>query len=495
MISSYKIFLISSLRPEPKYLLYPNTGLGYIAQMLSQKGYEYDIVDMRLGYSLGYLIKKMKVYSPDIIGISMRTPEYTKQYKMIAKIKESFPKALICVGGDHVNLMRERTLNECPEVDFAIVYEGEKTFLNLLENIDNPEKVKGLIFRRNGDVKNTGEAEFEKDLDNLPFPRYEHLDLKSYPNKELGIVSSRGCPYRCIFCVEASKNTRRLYRARSPVNVVDEIEYWVDKGYKKFDFSEPMFNLKKDRVIGICDEIERRGLKNLNLATRSGLRADATDKEVLVRMKSVGFSAISFGVEGGNDKMLDIIKKSEKMADIEKAISDACELEFDVMLTFLIGLPHETEDDIKDAIKLSYKYPINAVFFNNVVPIPGSELYDWIEENKYFVEFPDEYLDSVWRKKQNTPLFETPELSAKKRKKLLCATKRVKRDIAKRRIKSKFKSLFGEKLGSIAAIILANNFLLYIISQFTDWNPIRFYIRFSQIISNLLSKQKEGQFY
>ncbi|MBU1626025.1 B12-binding domain-containing radical SAM protein, partial [bacterium] len=427
-MSMPRVFLISSLKPEPKYLLYPNAGLGYIAQAMSNCGIRYDTLDMRLGYSLSFLMKKMKAFEPDLIGISMRTSEYKKQYKIISRLKQNFPKAKFVLGGDHVNLMRMDTLLQCKDADYAVVFEGENIFIELLQKDNDIQNIKGLIFREDGNVKYNGDAEFERDLDNFSFPRYENFQLDAYLNKEIGIVSSRGCPYRCIFCVESSKNTRRIYRARSPISVVDEIEHWYSKGYRKFDFSEPMFNLHKARVIGICEEIGRRNIKGLNLAARTGVRADKLDKDALEKMKEAGFTAISFGVEGGNDKMLEIIKKSEKMYDIERAIKDACDIGFDVMLTFLIGLPFEEEKDVRDAIKLSYKYPINAVFFNNVVPIPGSELYDWIKKNDYFLESPEEYLSANWRKKQNTPLFHTPELNALKRRKLLRETKTVKRD-------------------------------------------------------------------
>jgi anaerobic magnesium-protoporphyrin IX monomethyl ester cyclase len=483
-----KVFLISSLRPEPKYLLYPNTGLGYIARAMKNFGIQYVALDMRLGYSTNYLIKKIKAFNPDFIGISMRTSEYKKQYKIISHLKKIFPKAKIVLGGDHVNLMRTETLQECLDADYAVVFEGEKTFIDLLLNKKSIEQMEGLIFRNNGDVKYNGDTEFESDLDKFTFPDYENFPLDDYPNKEIGIVSSRGCPYHCIFCVESSKNTRRIYRARSPKNVVDEIEFWYLRGYRKFDFSEPMFNLQKERVIGICEEIHNRNIKGLNLASRSGVRADKLDRQVLEKMKEAGFSAISIGVEGGNDKMLDIIKKSEKMADIEKAIQLSCEIGFDVMLTFLVGLPFEEEDDINDAINLSYKYPITSVFFNNVVPIPGSKLFDWVKDNKYFLKPPDLYLNSVWRKIQNTPLFYTPELNAKKRRKLLRKTKTVKREIARRRIKNKFVTIFGEQLGLIFFTLFANKLFLYVVAYFTDWNPIRFYVRLSQIISGTKKK-------
>jgi hypothetical protein len=111
-----------------------------------------------------------------------------------------------------------------------------------------------------------------------------------------------------------------------------------------------------------------------------------------------------------------------------------------------------------------------------------------VKSNDYFIESPEEYLNSIWRKKQNTPLFETPELDAKKRRKLLHKTKAVKRDIAQRRIKKKFELMLGERMGFIASILLANRLLLYLISYFTDWNPIRFYIRFSQTLGRLKGK-------
>ena len=166
------------------------------------------------------------------------------------------------------------------------------------------------------------------------------------------MASSRGCPYKCIFCSVKAVAGGKL-RVRSPENVIDEIEYWYQKGYRKFNFVDDNFTFYRDRVYKICDEIQRRGLKNLKFTCAGGIRADTVDHKLLARMKEVGFYYNAFGVEGGNDKVLKSIKKGEKMEQIRSAIKDACDLGYEVMLFFLVGSPGETWKDIEDSVAVA----------------------------------------------------------------------------------------------------------------------------------------------
>jgi anaerobic magnesium-protoporphyrin IX monomethyl ester cyclase len=479
-----RVFLISGLVPEPKFNLYPQPGVGYLTQILSENNIEYDVFDMRLGYKPAVLINRIRAFSPDLVGISMRTPLYRRQYEIIKEIKNA-GNFDITVGGDHLIAMREEVMKECPEINYGVVFEGEKTLLEMCNN-DNLDKISGLMRRSNGNILYNGNRDFEKDLDNFPFPKYEKFELEKYPTHEIGIVSSRGCPHRCMFCVESSRFSRTRYRARSAKNVVDEIGYWFEKGFTKFDFAEPVFNFYKDRVIAICDELISRGLNDkVRLITRSGIRADATDEEALVKMKSAGFKWISFGVEAGNNRVISRLNKGETIEEISKAVDTACKLGFDVMLSFLVGSPEETEKDIDDSINFVLKYPIVDVNFFNPFPLPGTQLMDYLNENDLFVVKPESYLNTLWRKNQNRPLFYTPELSVKQRVKALKKTSGIKNLIVRRRMKRNLQKRFGSFWGYFIAGFFLNRQLFGIVSILTQSNPGIFYTRLSQTFRKL----------
>jgi radical SAM superfamily enzyme YgiQ (UPF0313 family) len=227
------------------------------------------------------------------------------------------------------------------------------------------------------------------------------------------IVTSRGCPYSCIYCPVTTTIGRKL-RVRSPENVVDEIEFWYRRGYWRFLIADDNFTFYKDRVYGICDQVNRRGLR-IQLNCHNGVRADRVDRALLERMRASGFQGIAFGVEAGTDRVLRTIKKGEHLKDITRAIQDACELGFDVALFFLIGSPGETPQDLEESFKIARTYNISDVRFYNLVPFPGTELYQWVSENNYLLRTPEEYLNGgmQW---VNKPIFETPTLSTKQRK-------------------------------------------------------------------------------
>jgi len=386
-------------------------GLGYIAESLRQAGVKYKVVDLRW-HDYSFLEDKIKHFQPELIGISLMSCNYKQHYELLIKIKSTFPKISIIAGGPHVSFLREKVLEDCAAIDYGVVLEGEETIVELCKN-QNPQQIKGLLYREGSTIRYTGDRDFIRDLDTIPFPTYAGFEKDKY-SKTMHIASSRGCPYKCIFC-GAFMSQGRKWRARSALNVISEIEYWYEKGFREFSFIDSNFLMDKKRIYDLCDEIEKRNLK-ITLGCE-GVRADTVDRQILNRMKEVGFRSFDIGVEGGNNKILKNLKKGETIEVIEKAIKDIHELGFHLTLFFLIGSPGETINDIEDSFRLARKYPRANVWFFHLTPIPKTELYDWVEKNNYLVRSPEEYLNTNYGM-FNEPSFFTPTLSIAQRKKI-----------------------------------------------------------------------------
>lgn len=452
--------------------LTPTIGLGYLAETLQRNAIEYNVFDMNLGYSVKHLLQKIKDYQPDLVGIGLITKDYTWVYSILEEIKQSNSQINIVVGGPHVTILKEQVLRDCPAIDYGIAREGEMALVELCQDKVPEDKIMGLLYRSNGDIVFSGDREFLTDLDQVPWPRYEKFELEKYFH-EINLHTSRGCPYHCIFCARHCLSPQ--YRARSAENVGNELEYWYRKGYRKFSIEDDNFNLNKDRVYAICDEIERRELKGLLLRCSNGIRADRVDRDLLKRMREVGFKYLAFGVDAGNDRMLKVIKKGETMQDIEDGIRLACELGYNIKLFFVVGNPSETWEDVEDMVRISRKYPIQEVHFNNIIPYPGTELYDWINENNYFLRQPDDFLNnaSIW---ESEPIFETPELPKADRIRLTKYLSEVRVEIHQEAINRIFRKYkFFSKL---ASLMLANSILerFYYKSKF--WRKIIEHFRY-----------------
>ena len=462
--------------------LTPHIGQAYLAQTLLENGIEYDVLDMNLGYKFKHLQQRIKDFRPDLIGMSLISLEYRRFYDLLSEIKNLNGNAKIVVGGPHVTIMKERALRECPAIDYGVVFEGEGTLTELCQGKLSESEIKGLIFRDGADIVYTGDREFVSSLDEIPWPRYEKFELNRYI-QERTIYSSRGCPHKCTFCPNRILSPQ--FRPRSPGHVVDEMEYWYSKGCRQFNFDDDNFNFMKERVFEICDEIERRGLKQLFLRCSNGIRADRVDKEMLARMREVGFNYIAFGVDGGNNRILEIVKKGETIETIEQAIKDACNVGYDVKLLFVVGTPYETRADVEDKVILSRKYPIQEVHFYNTIPYPGTELYDWVEENGCFLREPEDYLNDV-SCLTNVPVFETPELPRKERIELLSYLSKVRRQVHRDAVRRMFRK--HNVVGILVSYILADSFVERLFYRSIFWRRIIAGFRYKLA----LGKQEDG---
>ena len=413
-------------------------GLGYIAESLKKVGIDYKNLDLGLtsaNKEKQLLIEGIKQYSPDLIGISMMTLGHREHYQLIDDIKQQFPNIHIVIGGPHISTFRVKVLEECKGIDYGIVLEGEDTIIELCQGKPLSE-IKGLSYISNGNVVYTGDREFIKNLDAIQYPLYEENNLNNYP-PEIPIVTSRGCPYNCTYC-PVSLAIGRKFRVRSAVNVIEEMNYWYKKGYRKFSMWDDNFTLIDKRVYEICDLIEATGLEDISIDIPNGVRADKVDRKMLARMKEVGFKQLSFGVESASNKVLKNLKKGETAEDNERAIADACDLGFEVYLYFIIGSPGETWQDFEKSLALAKKYPVAEARFYTLIPFPGTELFKWCKDKNYLIRIPDDYLNKIPHFIPD-PCFVTPEMSREERIKAFLVgwkiTLKQRRDFRARQLK------------------------------------------------------------
>lgn len=388
---------------------HPLAGLGYIAESLKNNGFTVNVVDMNLQCNYSYLRRKIDNFKPHIIGFTAMTFGYRDLYSMIDKIKQSYPKIKIAAGGPHISMLRDKVLTDCQSVDYGIVLEGDRSIVELCRG-DNLDRIQGLIYRKGGDIISNNFNQFIADLDSMPFPKYDSFELERYPVKQIGIVTSRGCPYSCIYCPVVSAIGKQ-FRYRSAQSVLEEIIYFYNKAYKTILMLDDNFTLLRPRVEELCELIIRQGFKDLSLKCPNGIRADRVDRELLKLMKRAGFDMLAFGVEAASDRVLKNIKKGEDIATVEENIKNACDLGFDTDLFFIIGSPGETVEDVKKSFSLAERYPIRNASFYNIIPFPTTELFDWLSTNGYLL-YPQEDIMNNASHYINEPSFFTPEMSA-----------------------------------------------------------------------------------
>nr|MBC8462270.1 radical SAM protein [Deltaproteobacteria bacterium] len=272
-------------------------------------------------------------------------------------------------------------------------------------------------------------------------------DLNALP-----IVSSRGCPFDCIYC-PVKCSIGGFFRARSPQSIIEELTYWYEKGYRRFSFADDNFTLLKERVYSLCELLEAGKLSQIKLSCDNGIRADCVDRDLLKYMKKVGFYRIAIGAEAGNDKILRNLRKKEDIVTIKKTIGDACDLGYEVNLFFLVGSPGETFQDLQDSFKITEDYPIGTAHFYNPIPFPNTPLFDWINENGRFLTDPEEYLNN-YPILDNKPVFETSEMPYKERKKAISQAFGVTRKTMRRNWTRRLAKL--GPLGKVLAFIYSS---------------------------------------
>ena len=392
----------------------PPVGLAYLSEALLQAGIEHDTCDLALHpqkFERIRMFEELHEKKPDALGVSMMTLGYQQHYILLNDIKAAFPDITIIIGGAHMSTFRGKVLQECQAVDYGIVREGEKSFVDLCLG-RSEEQIKGLYYRTDNHVAWTADDHDIIELDAVNFPRYAQFSLDAY-ERDIPLVTSRGCPFSCTFCPVATAIGRR-FRVRSPQSVLREIAWWYAQGLRRFSIWDDNFTMIRERVVELCELLKHSEMTGLYFRIPNGVRADRIDRPLLQLMWDVGFRQVSLGVESGVNHVLKNVKKAESVEQIEQAIQWTTDIGYEVYLYFIIGLPGERYKDFLVSKRLATKYPVAEARFYNLVPFPGTELYEWAKEHHYLVKTPEVYLNTDYHF-ENNPNVETPEMSRAER--------------------------------------------------------------------------------
>jgi len=382
----------------------------------------------RVGLTNKEIADRIRRWSPEVVEIHIPFSGWWKTAYEVASIVKNIDNDIITVlSGLHPSARPADCLNH-PNTDFVVIGEAEYTMLELVGTLEQGttkgfKKIRGIGYIKNGKTVITPPRPAIQDLDALPFPARHLLPMEAYfaavkeipPRGEISkpwtiMLTSRGCPYNCVFC-SVHVVMGRKWRGRSPENVVDEIEQVVHTyRIKQIDFLDDNMTLNKKRMENICDLIVKRGL-DIEWYTPNGIRADGLDENLLTKMKASGCKKIRIAPESGVQRVVDqIIKKDLDLKKVENAVILSRKVGIKVGCFFIIGLIGETKEDILATIKYAYKLRqlgADSFYFSYATPLYGTELYEQAKRGGFLRDcFSDEALAAV------EPLIETPEFTA-----------------------------------------------------------------------------------
>lgn len=399
---------------------HPHIGLAYLIAVCKKEGYK-DIkaFDQGIEKDNNKLFSLISSYKPDLIGISAFSFCYKYAKELIDEIKDKYPGLLIIAGGPHVSATKEHIL-KTSKADFAMKSESELSFIQFLKELEQPKqdfsRINNLIWRKGGALIENKTEDYIKDLDNMPFPDYAAFEIERYPcyrQHLMPLITSRGCPYGCNYC-SIRLSMGRNFRARSPENVVNEMRHLYDKyGVNHFEINDDCFAFDLKRAEKICDLIIDKGL-NIRYELYNGIRADNVNEELLAKMKKSGCIFISYGSESGNQGIVNRIGKNLDLSKVVKAVDLTNKAGISNSVNFIIGHPGETYETAMETLKFARSLKTNFVNVYNLIPYPGTELFDWITKNAVFTLPVEEYLSRVGSR-DFTPVFETKEFTKEQR--------------------------------------------------------------------------------
>lgn len=370
-----------------------NIGLGYIAAMLFRGGHEVKVIDLnnyekRKDERLKDAIK----WTPDYIGVSISTSFQIKEaMATLDNCKRTWRKEIgpdrECVyitGGIGSTLAGAGLFDKYPGLfDILVKGEGEYALLDIVEGKDL-SGIDGVIYKKSGKVIENKDRDLIDVLDDIPFPMYEAFDhLPSFEAGSYDIITSRGCPYNCVFCLNKIL-TRRRFRPRSPQDVVSEIARAKKVfGTDDFRIQDDNFTLDVARSEKICDLIIEGGL-DIKFHLENGVRADKLTDRLAEKLSKAGCSSAIIGIENGDEKTFGLVKKGESLDEIRRAINLLIKNNIIPKGTAIIGLMNTTFESDMNSVKFIKSLGIESIW-HHAFPFRGTELYDWVKLNGRFL--------------------------------------------------------------------------------------------------------------
>lgn len=356
-------------------------GLGSLAAVLRESGHRVDLLDPEAaGISDHDLVQRIATEQPGLVGLSCLTPNYPFAVRIAELIRE-VTDAPIVMGGAHPTAVPTSVLEESAATDIVVVGEGEETVVELcaaIEGNGSLDPILGIAYRKDGAVTTNPPRPLITDLDRLPHPARDLVDLSAYfkPHmywdigvRSASMIASRGCPYRCIYCASKGTMGDRL-RLHSPGYVVEEMESLVrEHGVGYIGFMDDTMITNHRWVREVCALIRER---KLDVAWSCVLRVDAANREILQIMKDAGCRRISFGIETGDPGLLKESRKGTTLEQARESVKIARDMGFTVINTYMFGFPGETPESVENTIRFALELNPHIAMFSILVPYPGT---------------------------------------------------------------------------------------------------------------------------
>ena len=362
-------------------------GLMIISSYLTSKNVDNEIIDVKSisltpEETFQQTVSRIISCNPNIVGIGCCATEIFEVKRICVQIREKLPSCIIVLGGPHPTYKPEDFVESDTPFDYIVIGEGEITLFELASAIKDGsdiDKGKGILYKKNGELVRTEPQALIENLDELPLPAYEKIDMDYYtqPNvwsirpvllSSVWLFTSRACPYSCKYCVAHVVFGRKV-RKRSPENVVAEIEYLVNKyNIDGFFIADEIFTVEKKRTQRICELLKE---KKLNVLWGCQTRANLIDDQSVKSMKESGCIQIDFGIESGSDRVLQTMGKQIKVEQYKKAAKICRKYGMRQLANMMINIPGERLEDIDLSVKLAKESKYNVLFWNAYTPIPG----------------------------------------------------------------------------------------------------------------------------
>lgn len=360
----------------------PPMGLALIAAILEREGYPVSVLDAN-ALNLQPEAVAPLVKDTDIIGLTAMTPSINTAIATAHHLKKAYPDLPIVLGGVHATLLPEETLITVPEIDIIVRGEGEETFVELLLALESKQpltEIAGISYRKDGEVVSNPAKPKMVNLDSLPFLAYHLLPWRRYkPHPPHGralpfavIITSRGCPYKCVYCSKPIFGIK--FRAQTPQRVVEELVYYQKNfGIKELAFYDDVFTLDRKRSHALADEIIK---KDLRIHWTCETRVNLVDKDLLRHLKQAGCYSVAYGIESGSAEILETLDKDITLDQALEAVRLSREVGLQTIGYFMIGSPGESAQTIRQTIQFAKQLKLDFAQFSITTPFPGTSLYD-----------------------------------------------------------------------------------------------------------------------
>jgi len=376
--------------------------LGYLGAVLQRAGHQVRLKDQAATLTPSdEVLDEIAAFEPQVVGISVLTGAWHSVVKLVEVLRQRMPGVRVVMGNTHASCFAEEIIGE-GHADFVVHGEGEETMADLvgtLERDGDVGAVKGVSWLDGDRVRRNPDRPPIEDLDSLPLPAWDLLDLSAWRYQKIPLVNlkahplpvmaSRGCSYSCSFC--SQDKVVKKFRQRRIERVVDEIGSMVERhGFKCFGFNDSYFPWDKDSGLEFCDRLRARPWQD-DMRWVTETRVDRVDDELMGAMKAAGLHSVFFGFESGNQAVLKSLGKGTTVEQGREAVRIAHRNGVKVIGFFMIGIPGESREAIEETVRFAIDTGVDIAKFAVTVPYPGSHLFDRIESRQLSLEDCDQF--------------------------------------------------------------------------------------------------------